>query len=747
MSRAAPQWMVAALGAGLMTGLSPFSGTPLLLGCVLAVGAIFRRAPPAILLGAAAAGLLLAWAARATDATSCAARLPAGELELRVRLVEAVIEGSARGKPLRAGCHGSIRMRLPAGSGAAPGSELQLAGRWMPRPGGFRPSDGLFVARRFDPTPGQPRLGERIRASVSQSSARLFGDRASVVDALILGRREGMDLQLREAFAQAGLVHLLAISGFHVGLMASWVILLAQAAGLRRGRAWAVGSLVAVAYVGLLGWPAPASRAAWLTVLAAMGQLRQRAVERSALLATACLGVLAVDPWAVFNLGAWLSVGSIAGLGAATRWSDRALGPAWGWRMLAASIGSTLATAPLTAALLGTVAPVGILLNFVAIPLAAVAVPGVLLALVSAPVLPSLAATFAAGGGVALAALEELARLGSAIPGGHLVTEPTWWSAVPWLGAAVLGWWGISGGATTFEAFRRWGVAVAAVAWLLAVGAGWPATTNSEHALTLHFLDVGQGDATAIRTPSGRWVLVDAGPADDRSDAGRRVVAPFLLRSRARALDVAVVSHAHADHLGGIPAVLDRVPAGLVLEPAVRSPDPGYRAFLEWVAVSGQPWRAVRRGDQFVLDGVEFAFLHPDTTWSGWGIDLNENSAVVRIRWGDFTALLTGDAGFPAESLLVGQVGRVDLLKVGHHGSRGSSGDQFLAELSPTVAIISAGRNNRHGHPAPAALDRLALAGVRVFRTDQDGTVHVTVRSSTMTIRGAGGAGTFSLRP
>jgi len=139
--------------------------------------------------------------------------------------------------------------------------------------------------------------------------------------------------------------------------------------------------------------------------------------------------------------------------------------------------------------------------------------------------------------------------------------------------------------------------------------------------------------------------------------------------------------------------------------------------------------------------------IHPDTTWAWWGLDLNENSLVVRLEWGRFSALLTGDAGFPAESLLAGRVGRVDLLKVGHHGSRGSTSDRLLAETDPAVAVIMAGRNNRHGHPAPAALERLAAAGARVFRTDQDGTVRVTVTSGAMTVRGSSRAITLPLRP
>jgi beta-lactamase superfamily II metal-dependent hydrolase len=144
---------------------------------------------------------------------------------------------------------------------------------------------------------------------------------------------------------------------------------------------------------------------------------------------------------------------------------------------------------------------------------------------------------------------------------------------------------------------------------------------------------------------------------------------------------------------------------------------------------------------------VAFEVLHPDTTWAWWGMDLNENSLVVRVSWSGFVALLTGDAGFPAESLLAGRLGKVDLLKVGHHGSRGSTGEALLAETRPAVAVISAGRNNRHGHPAPQALARLQAAGAIIRRTDRDGTVRVVVTPGRMRVHGAGNDTTLSLRP
>jgi competence protein ComEC len=310
----------------------------------------------------------------------------------------------------------------------------------------------------------------------------------------------------------------------------------------------------------------------------------------------------------------------------------------------------------------------------------------------------------------------------------------------------LVGCWVLAPGLTRWAIVGRGAMLAAAGSWWLVVydlrGRG-----AADGALGLFFLDVGQGDAAAIRTPGGHWVLVDAGPADERRDAGHRIVGPWLRRAGARRLDALVVSHAHADHLGGAGAVLAQVPADVVLEPASPTDDARYLRFLGQVAASGVRWQPARSAMGFTLDGVQFRFVHPDTAWTEWGLDLNEDSAVLLVEYGAFRALFAGDAGLPAEARLRGRVGDVDLLKVGHHGSRGASGDAWLSELRPEFAVISVGRGNRYGHPAPEALARLRAAHARIMRTDEEGTITVvTDGREQMTVTGRSGTVHRALR-
>jgi competence protein ComEC len=271
---------------------------------------------------------------------------------------------------------------------------------------------------------------------------------------------------------------------------------------------------------------------------------------------------------------------------------------------------------------------------------------------------------------------------------------------------------------------RRFAALAAAAVWVTVAAAGWP--TGRYDGLTVYVLNVGQGDGIVIRSPHGRWMLVDGGPRSPAGDAGRRVVVPFLRRHGARALDVVVASHADADHLGGIPATLAALPTGTVLEPGQPVGTALYLEFLATVDRVGAAWRPARAGDLVDLDGVRVEVLHPTAQWRAHEVRTNENCVVLRVSYGAFDALLTGDIGFAAESALVGRVGQVELLKVGHHGSAGSSGTAWLDAVAPRVAVISVGPNG-FGHPSPAALARLAAHRADVYRTDRGGTV--TIRS------------------
>ncbi len=599
----------------------------------------------------------------------------------------------------REGCRGLLRLRLVMDS-VQGGSRALAVGNHR--------GHGVFRVSHLRVLSGGRVWRFALRDAVSTRVHRLYGARSQLVDAVVLGRRDGIDPSLRAAFANSGLAHILAISGLHVGVLAGWVLLLGRLVVGKRN-AWWLSSIVVWCYVALIAFPAPATRAAAFVSVHGLARTRQRHPPPGAVLAVALLLVLAVDPSAATSVGAWLSAAAVWGARLGTESLPR-------FRLLGASVGATVATAPITAWVFGSVAPVGVLANLVAVPLAGVAVPGLFLSLF-------LGETMAAGTGLVLATLELVSRIGSTLPGGHVAGAPGPAFAAPWILILIAAIWVRRRRPSVVVLRKRLLSATAVVSWGLTALAIGSARERSDD-LVLHFLSVGQGDAIAVRTPHGSWVLIDGGPRSSSADAGRRVVLPFFRRQGVTGLEAVFVSHGDADHLGGVPAVVRQLTPDLVLDPGQALGTALYIEYLEALDMVGAEWRAGRTGDVIVVDSVTFEVLHPTGEWIGSQLQPNENSLVLKVGYRCFTALLTGDIGELAEAEIRNAVGQADVLKVGHHGSAGSTTDEWLSAVSPKAAIISVGRNS-YGHPSPAVLERLESNEVLTFRTDRDGAVTV----------------------
>jgi len=716
-------WISVAFGAGLWTGLDAFQVrgawyvvAPVLVGAA----ALHRRAPLGAALGImAAAGVLWGGAAVRERDDSCAGRWSRerGAGSSKAAIVQLGDPASASGGLVEAdvvpgACGGALRLRWPEGYRAAGGTTWVVAGRWT----GFG-ERGVLVVRRahqLDPT---PRGRGALRGRLAERAAALFGTRAPLVDALVFAPNATLDADIRERYARAGLAHILSISGLHVGFLAAWLALVLRRLGLSpRARAGAA-ALLLFGYLWLLAFPAPATRAVVMLVTSEVARLRQRVVAPRGVIALSGVVLLLADPWALHSVGAWLSVTAIG----AVIWADRATARApRALRLVAPALAATLVTAPITALAFGTVAPIGVVANLVAIPLAGVAVPGLVLALVLSWAFAGLARLLAAGAGLALALLDLIAAGAAQVPGGHVVTTAGWQAAALWTGVALAAWW------LWHSPRRPWllGARIAFVCTILL----WTSVLDvvpldACRCLTVHFLDVGQGDAAALRTPNGRWIVIDGGPRTPESDAGRRVVVPFLRRQGAGRLAVVVATHGDADHLGGLPAVVDALDPELVLEPGEPLGRPLYLEFLAAVEASDARWHAARAGDRVEVDGVTLEVLSPDSLWLALPLDVNEHGVVLRVTFGAVRLLFQADAGLPVEGRLAGTVGSVELLKVGHHGSRSATSEAWLAELRPHEAVISVGRRNHYGHPAPEVVERLARHGVTILRTDERGTI------------------------
>ncbi len=238
--------------------------------------------------------------------------------------------------------------------------------------------------------------------------------------------------------------------------------------------------------------------------------------------------------------------------------------------------------------------------------------------------------------------------------------------------------------------------------------------------LTIAFLDVGQGDAIFIESPTGNQVLVDGGP-------GQSVFSPLssVMPFYDRSIDVVIATHPDADHIGGLPEILRRYDVDFFLDPGVSSDTGVYQALLTSLRESDSKYVIARRGMRLALGGgAALEILFPDRAMEG--ADTNDASIVAKLVYGGTSFLLTGDSPQKIERYLVSINGKnldVDVLKAGHHGSKTSTSGAFLGIASPDYAIISSGKNNRYGHPHKEVIELLKQFDVKILRTDEAGTV------------------------
>ena len=598
--------------------------------------------------------------------------------------------------------------------------------------------------------PWRHRLGTAVRRRASDALENRLGAQAGVASALVLAEREGIPQELWDAFARSGSAHLLSISGFHVGVVAALLGAVLSAAG-RPPRSRAVGTAVGVwGYVLLIGAPTSATRAAWMTTAFVLGRIRRTPAQALGGLGLSMLMIAILRPSVVSGAGFQLTVTGTAGILILAKWIISVWpahrGRGWIAPPVAAGIGASIFTAPVLAYHFGQIPLLSLPSSILLTPLVAAAVPGVILTILMDILgVPGAAAVVGAGSEGLLYAVVTVASALGDVPG-------TVWTATPQEAALLT-----AGGLLPLALWRapwrsRPHVRAAAVV-LSACAVLWLGQAALSLAgrgrIEVVAIDVGQGDAIAVRTPAGRWLLVDAGPRFGGADAGLTRVVPYLRARGVRRLEAVILTHPDEDHAGGLASVLANVPVGTVLGPGFGGGQSGHMAGLEEARRAGVPWRRVVAGDEWAVDGVSFRVLSPtpeepeaalrerqpaDRTRSpSRERSPNDWSVVLRASYGEFDALLMGDADERIELALLGRPdlrgeGDVELLKVGHHGSSTSTSEEFVDAVSPRYALVSAGARNRYGHPNPEVLARLGRAGTRILRTDRQGTVSVVGR-------------------
>jgi competence protein ComEC len=600
----------------------------------------------------------------------------------------------------------SYRLRLRGYLGRAPG--LGNDPRLPPGPWRLQVKSQRFLEVIRSPDPPVKRLADALHAAVDErlEEARDSGAAVQVVRALILGDSSALDRRLSQGLRRSGLAHLFAISGLHVGLLATLTYFLL--APLPRGWRVAGAALGVVIYLALVGPRPSLLRACLMAGIAWLSLGMERRPQVVQALALSLGGMVLIDPALIRDLGFLLTASATGGVAVlapefSRRWTAL---PAWLSRPIAVSLGAQIGSLPWVLTHFGLLHPASAILNLVAIPWLAVT-----LAVSLCWTAISLVSESAAS--LTLPVLEGLSRPLEWIAGVPPSPLLTWPVDLRGIGAVSL--------AAALAVFFLWTsrASLRLAAMILAVRL--TVMPLADRAVELTMIDVGQGDAFLLRD-AGRAILVDGGGWQS-ADIGQRVLLPALARKGIRRLEAVVMTHPDLDHCRGL---LDIAAYVRVRELWSAPGRRGLDCPARLTVLPGVRWRRLWAGESLDLGRWRLRVLHPP---AGSSLEGNNGSLVLQAIAMQTTVLLTGDIEASAEREILAREGGAalasDVLKVAHHGSRTSTSPPFLAATSPRLALLSVGRKNRYRHPAPTVVERLEEHGSFLFRTDHHGMVEV----------------------
>ncbi len=622
-------------------------------------------------------------------------------------------------RPLRLSVRVLVLANDASWAGLLPGQRVETRARVNKARGGDLTAAVLAASgqpRLIGAPPWPQRAAGSLRDGLQRACAPLPDAPGGLLPGLVVGDVSRLDQGVADDFRATGMTHLTAVSGSNVAIVVGAVLLLARWARAGPGIASAASFLGLAGFV-ILARPSPSVlRAAAMGALALIALASGRPRAALPALCASVAALVVIDPDLAGDAGFALSVLATGGLLLiAPRWRDglRRCGVPVGLaEALAVPAAAQVACGPVVAGISGTVSLVAIPANLLVVPAVAPAtILGVLAAVVS-PIWPAAAAFTAWLGGWPAWWLVTVARYGAGVP------------------AAVLPWPGGLGGGLLLAALtgavlvaarrrlvRRLLAVVAAAVVIGAlpvrlVAAGWPPS-----GWVLVSCDVGQGDAAVLPVAPGQAVVVDTGPEPSATDRCLRQLDIHVVR-------LLVVSHFHADHVGGVSGVFKGRRVQAVLTTSWAEPAAGRESLDRAAAAAGVPVQVAQVGQTYTAGALAFSVIGPPQPLSGTHSDPNNNSLVLATQVRGVRILLVGDAEEEEQQALLEADGelKADVLKVAHHGSAYQSSN-LLDAVDPSVALVSVGTDNPFGHPNPAILERLRRQGARVMRTDLSGDV------------------------
>ncbi|MEA3368942.1 MAG: DNA internalization-related competence protein ComEC/Rec2 [Candidatus Ratteibacteria bacterium] len=553
-------------------------------------------------------------------------------------------------------------------------------------------------------------------------------DNLALIKGLVLGKRELLSQEIQEAFKNTGTFHILAISGLHIGLLGFIFFFFFQLLRLPRK----VSAILAIPFITIYalmvlsnGFRPSVIRAALMMVCFFIGVILERERNIFNILSFAALVILIFNPLMLFQVGFQLSFLGVLALIMLTPkiavWIQRIL-PKLNEKVtifFSGVIAIQLGAIPIIALYFNIITPVAILANLLVIPLLGLILKVSFCAILSGLFCLPLAKIFNAVNGLLLNALIRVVKLFARFP--FAVQEV--YTPTPLI---IAGYYFFVLGAFFHKELKNLKIGMKKLIFIVLIALNvfiWVKAVQLEpEVLQVNFVDVGQGDAIFIQFPKGGNLLIDGGKIWE----GRRKLKPYLWKKGIQKIDVLLLTHPDADHVGGLIPILKGFRVGMVLDPGLVHTSSLYQEFLQLIDKKDIPYELISQGDEirgFYRTTIQA--LHPSLPLVTGRGHLNNNSVVLLVEYGKVRFLFTADISEEGEKRIMERNNKLeaDILKVPHHGGRSSAYRDFIELINPEIAVICCGENNPYGHPHPETLKLYEELGIKIYRTDLDGPV------------------------
>lgn len=573
------------------------------------------------------------------------------------------------------------------------------------------------------------RIGYAIKNKViGIISYSLDKNQAGLLEGMLIGYKDGLDENAFTAFSKAGLTHIMVASGMNVAFIILPFTFIFKKLRLSSLKANIITIFILVLFVFVTGFSASVVRAVIMGIIILIGRIIMREPDIYTSISAAALILMIINPYTLFDIGFQLSFGATLSLvmfyPQIKSFTECKYIPDIISDTLAATIAAQLGVMPVTLYYFNNFSTFSIISNILVVPLVEfVTIIGFimvftgLLNIYLAIIIGYINNTF-------LSFILFVTEVTSKIPF-SLLKLPT-----PTLGMVLFYYLFIIymfKGRNYFKAKKYTKHLKRAIIILIIVMFGAKALIPKP--LEITFLDVGQGDSTFIRTAHGTKILIDGGGREANSksefDIGESVMVPYILDRGTKEVDIVIASHGHSDHTEGLEAVLRELSVGTVIVP--ETDERGFEKINSICKGKNISVIKCKQGDRINLDNeTVFEVLNP-LSYKIDSIaqeDLNESSLVLKLVYKNVKVLFTGDSGIPSEERMIkqGLDLKADIIKVGHHGSPGSSSNEYIKTINPQYAVVSVGRNN-FGHPSQFVIDSFEEKGTKLYRTDEKGAV------------------------